>query len=108
MEGLESRYEKLSRSIKSREDAEKKPRDSVVEELNSLKEKLKKARQERDKHLHRIHDALDQYDHAGKSGDGVIRTFCDRIGVDFEPLSELGNTSSAVRGLQLPSLEPRH
>lgn len=36
-------------------------------------------------------------------GDGVIRDFCGKFGIEFEPLSELNNTSSAVRP-RFPSL----
>lgn len=46
----------------------------------------------------RFRDALLISDQSTTRGDGVIREFANRIGVDFEPLSELGTTSSAVRG----------
>ena len=44
----------------------------------------------------RVTEALSEYDREGNRGDFVIRKFCHKIGVEFEPLSELGNTSSAV------------
>ncbi|KAF8323287.1 alpha/beta-hydrolase [Clavulina sp. PMI_390] len=41
----------------------------------------------------KVDDALDN------DGDDIIRNFCKPFGIDFEPLSELNNTSSAFAGV---------
>ena len=48
----------------------------------------------------KVRKAVAEYD-SGRRGDDFIRYFATGFGLDYEPLSELGNTSSAVRGFDI-------
>ena len=74
------------------------PNEAVRDAVRAADDREKGDELDADKRK-KVREALSEYDREGNRGDGVIRKFCHRIGVEFEPLSELGNTSSAVSAL---------